>query len=176
MGVFKNLFGTRADSEAKGGERWGAAPAGCPGSAQISIEASSRPDLGQAPGEISSELRQWPVQLMLVNPQAPYLQGADLLIAADCTAYAYGDFHRKLIKGKVTLIGCPKLDDNELNIRKITEILNENDIKSVTVARMEVPCCGGIVSAVKTAIQNSGKIVPYSEVIITSGGKMVCVN
>lgn len=122
---------------------------------------------------VPSELMQWPVQLRLISPNAPYLNGADLLIAADCTAFAYGDFHRDFIKGKVTVIGCPKLDDNQYNSEKIAQILSSNDIKSITVVRMEVPCCGGMISAVKSAMLKAQCIVPYSEVTISSDGKII---
>jgi len=121
---------------------------------------------------VPSELMQWPVQLKLVSPNAPYFKEADLLIAADCTAFAYGDFHRDFIKGKVTLIGCPKLDDNQYNIDKISEILKNNTIKSITVVRMEVPCCGGMPYAVKEAMLNARCIVPYNEVTITADGRI----
>ncbi|MDH8677887.1 4Fe-4S binding protein [Fusibacter bizertensis] len=124
-------------------------------------------------GSIPSQLMQWPVQLRLISPNAPYLNGADLLIAADCTAFAYGDFHRDFIKGKVTVIGCPKLDDNQYNADKIAQILSANDIKSITVVRMEVPCCGGMISAVKSAMLKAECIVPYSEVTISSDGRII---
>ena len=122
---------------------------------------------------IKSELMQWPVQISLINPKAPYLKGADLLIAADCTAYAYGDFHRKFIKDRITLIGCPKLDDNEYYKEKLTEILSKNDVNSITVARMEVPCCGGIINAVRFAMLQSGTIVPYQEIVINNQGEII---
>ncbi|MDK2867196.1 MAG: hypothetical protein PWP51_2750 [Clostridiales bacterium] len=122
--------------------------------------------------EVPSELMQWPVQLKLVSPNAPYFQGADLLVAADCTAFAYGDFHRDFIKGKVTVIGCPKLDDNQYYIEKLTAILTANKIKSITVVRMEVPCCGGMPYAVKEAMLAARCIVPYQEVVITSDGRI----
>ncbi|ACQ52028.1 4Fe-4S dicluster domain-containing protein [Clostridium botulinum] len=121
---------------------------------------------------MDSELQQWPVQIKLVNTKAPYLQDANLLIAGDCTAYAYGDFHKKFIKDRITLIGCPKLDDNEYYKEKITEILKNNNIKSITVVRMEVPCCGGIVNAVKGAMLKSETIVPFNEVIISTDGRI----
>lgn len=124
-------------------------------------------------GVIGSELTQWPVQLRLISPNAPYLNGADLLIAADCTAFAYGDFHRDFIRGKVTIIGCPKLDDNQYNTDKIAQILEQNDIKSITVVRMEVPCCGGMIQAVKQAMLKSQCIVPYREVTISTDGRIV---
>lgn len=121
---------------------------------------------------VPSELMQWPVQLKLISPSAPYLQNADLLIAADCTAFAYGDFHRDFIKGKVTVIGCPKLDDNQMNTDKIAQILTESNIKSITVVRMEVPCCGGMIQAVKAAMLKAQCIVPYSEVTISTDGRI----
>ncbi|SMP67770.1 ATP-binding protein [Anoxynatronum buryatiense] len=159
-------------------------PCGCPGMAAKAIQrdhttstASSshesyeqvHADHHQAP----SELSQWPVQLNLVHPQAPYLQGADILIAADCTAYAYGDFHRDFIKGKITLIGCPKLDDNQHYQEKLTEIFRLNNPKSITVTRMQVPCCGGIVSAVRQAMLAAQVIVPYREVTIGTDGTLL---
>ena len=122
---------------------------------------------------VPSELMQWPVQLRLVSPNAPYFENAHLLIAADCTAFAYGDFHRDFIKGKITVIGCPKLDDNGYNTDKIAEILSQNLIKSITVVRMEVPCCGGMIQAVKSAMLKAQCIIPYTEVTISSDGKIV---
>lgn len=120
----------------------------------------------------SSELRQWPVQLKLINSRAPYLNGANLLVAADCTAYAYGDFHKDFIKDHITVIGCPKLDDVNYYKEKLTDILSSNDIKSITVVRMEVPCCTRIVSAVKAAMLEANKNLPYREVIIGTGGEI----
>lgn len=155
-------------------------PCGCPGTMAKSIE---RPVQGapklmankstEAQGEKTSELRQWPVQLSLINTSAPYLDGANLLIAADCTAYAYGNFHKEFMKDKVTIIGCPKLDNNKFYEEKLTEILRKNTIKSITVVRMEVPCCSGIVAAVKGAMLGSGTIVNYREVIITTEGEII---
>lgn len=124
-------------------------------------------------GNKPSELSTWPVQLKLVNTKAPYLEGADLLIAADCTAYAYGNIHKDFMAGRVTLIGCPKLDDNQYYMEKIEEILKGNNIKSLTVLRMEVPCCGGIVHAVKEAMLNARKIIPYNEVVIGTDGNII---
>ncbi|NLI93177.1 MAG: 4Fe-4S binding protein [Peptococcaceae bacterium] len=123
--------------------------------------------------ERPSELRQWPIQLNLINPQASYLQGADLLIAADCTAYAYASFHERFMKDRITLIGCPKLDDNDYYTEKIAEILQRNHPRSIKVVRMDVPCCGGIVRAVKEAMLKSGIIVPYSEVTVNSQGQII---
>ncbi len=117
-------------------------------------------------GDISSRLTHWPVQIKLAPVNAPYFRGADLLIAADCSAYAYGDFHRKFMDGKITLIGCPKLDMIDYS-EKLTQIISENDISSVTVTRMEVPCCGGIEFAVKQAVAASGKDIAVE--IVTLG-------
>ena len=118
-----------------------------------------------------SQLRQWPVQIKLAPVNAPWFDGAKLLIAADCTAYAYAGFHQDFIKGHITLIGCPKLDAADYSV-KLTEIIRNNDIQSVTIVRMEVPCCGGIESAVKTALQNSGKFIPWNVVIIATDGSI----
>ena len=153
-------------------------PCGCPGTMERSIKRNVNLSVRKTPAKISvgeevsvaSELNQWPVQLRLVNSKSGFLNGADLLIAADCTAYAYGDFHKEFIKGRVALIGCPKLDDNDYYRQKIAEILKDNDIKSITVVRMEVPCCSGIVSAVKAGMLQSGVIVPYKEVTIGIDG------
>lgn len=120
----------------------------------------------------SSQLANWPVQIKLVNPRAPYLQNAALLVAADCTAFAYADIHRKFMRNKVTLIGCPKLDEGDY-AEKLTAILQANDIKSVTVLRMEVPCCGGIAAAVRRALQASGKTIPWQVVTISTEGEML---
>ena len=119
-----------------------------------------------------SQLRHWPVQIKLVPERAPYFQGADLLIAADCTAYAYADFHHKFIHGKVVLVGCPKLDGVDY-AEKLAEIIRSNDIQSVTVVRMEVPCCGGLEMAAKRALQNSGKAIPCQVVTISIDGHIL---
>lgn len=116
-----------------------------------------------------SQLRQWPVQIKLVPTKAPYLDGAKLLIAADCSAYAYARFHEDFMKGHITIIGCPKLDSVDYS-EKLTEIIQNNDIKSVTIVRMEVPCCGGLEYAAKTALQNSGKFLPWQVVTISTEG------
>ncbi|UCG70646.1 MAG: hypothetical protein JSV09_06415 [Thermoplasmata archaeon] len=117
-----------------------------------------------------SQLKQWPVQIMLVPPSAPYLKGADLLIAADCVPFAYPDFHEDFLKEKVLLVGCPKLDDAEYYKEKITKILKENHVTSVTVVHMEVPCCFGMVNILKAAIEALGKDIPYSETTISVKG------
>lgn len=146
-------------------------PCGCPGiqSKEIKHQSSSKPEVA----EISqSQLNQWPVQIKLVPPNAPYFKNANLLVAADCTAYAYGNFHDKFMKNRITLIGCPKLDDGDYS-EKLTDILKMNDIKSVTVVRMEVPCCGGIENAVKNALKNSGKLIPWQVVVISTDGEII---
>ena len=150
-------------------------PCGCPGSQARAIRREADADRSaelQAAGEIRSELTQWPVQIKLAPVRAPYFDGAKLLIAADCSAYAYGDFHRKFIRDHVTLIGCPKLDDVDYS-EKLTEIIKNNDIKSVTITRMEVPCCGGIEMAAKKALQNSGKFIPWQVVTISTDGRIL---
>ena len=122
--------------------------------------------------EAVSRLAQWPVQIQLVPVHAPYFDGAKLLIAADCTAYAYAGFHERFMKGHVTLIGCPKLDSVEYS-QKLTEIIQNNNIQSVTVLRMEVPCCGGIEAATKAALQNSGKFLPWQVVTLSIDGNIL---
>ena len=119
-----------------------------------------------------SQLQQWPVQIRLVPVEAPFFQGTDLLVAADCTAYAYAEFHKEFIRGRVTLVGCPKLDSVDY-AEKLTEILRNNEIRSVTVVRMEVPCCGGMENAGKRALQASGKLLPWQVVTISTDGKIL---
>lgn len=119
-----------------------------------------------------SQLRQWPIQIKLVPINAPYFDNAKLLVAADCSAFSYGDFHNKFIKNHVTLIGCPKLDNEDYS-QKLCEIIKNNNIKDVTVVRMEVPCCGGIENAVKSALQNSGKFLPWQVVTISTDGRIL---
>jgi ferredoxin len=140
---------------------------GCPGSAARMMPRAS--DKAAPVAGTASELRQWPVQIKLIPVVAPYFQGANLLIAADCAAYARATFHTEFIRGKVTLIGCPKLDSVDYS-EKLTEIIRENDIKSVTVVRMEVPCCGGIEQAATKAVKDSDKFIPWHIVTLTVGG------
>ncbi|MCD8020986.1 MAG: 4Fe-4S binding protein [Clostridiales bacterium] len=149
-------------------------PCGCPGTQSKSIprESCSSASVGDDSSHIESRLSQWPVQIKLVPVNAPYFDGANLLVAADCTAYAYGDFHRDFIKKRITLVGCPKLDSVDYSV-KLTEIIAHNNIKSVTVVRMEVPCCGGIENAVKNALQASGKMIPWKVITISTDGKIV---
>lgn len=144
-------------------------PCGCAGS--MAKEIKREEPVVQC-GPQQSQLRQWPVQIKLVPVKAPYFDGANLLIAADCTAYAYANFHQEFIRGKITVVGCPKLDAGDY-AEKLTEIIRNNDIKSVTVVRMEVPCCGGIERAAVTALQNSGKFIPWQVVTISVDGRIV---
>ena len=151
-------------------------PCGCPGQMAKSIARTPTPkalptDDAAAFAPVA-QLGNWPVQIKLVNPRAPYLQNAALLIAADCTAFAFADIHRKFMRNKVTLIGCPKLDEGDY-AEKLSAILQANDIKSVTVLRMEVPCCGGIASAVQRALQASGKMIPWQVVTISTDGEIL---
>ena len=142
---------------------------GCPGSQARTLQHTpSVQPVTAAPAV--SQLRQWPVQIKLVPVNAPYFDGAHLLVAADCTAYAYANFHQDFIRNKITLIGCPKLDEGDYS-EKLTEIIRQNEIKSVTVVRMEVPCCGGIEHAVRTALQSSGKFLPWQVVVISTSGE-----
>ena len=136
-------------------------PCGCPGSQSRNIQREAAPAAEAPRAEQASRLSQWPVQIKLVPVNAPYFDGARLLIAADCTAYAYAAFHERFIKGHITLVGCPKLDSVDY-AEKLTDIIRENDIKSVTVVRMEVPCCGGLELAAKKALQQSGKFIPWA--------------
>ena len=143
-------------------------PCGCPGTHAKAIHRA--PAAPSAPA--TSQLQQWPVQIKLAPVNAPYFHGANLLVAADCSAYAYGNFHNDFIRNHVTLIGCPKLDEGDYT-DKLTQIIANNDIKSVTVTRMEVPCCGGIENAVKRALQNSGKFIPWRIVTISTDGRIL---
>lgn len=148
---------------------------GCPGTHVHAIaQKESKNNSVPAPNGAApqSRLGQWPVQIKLVPVNAPYFSGARLLVAADCTAYAYANFHEDFIKNHITLIGCPKLDDEDY-AEKLTKIIKENDIKSVTVVRMEVPCCGGIEAAVKTALAASGKTIPWQVATIATGGEII---
>ena len=145
-------------------------PCGCPGSAAKAIKRQETDSVSIAPQE--SELRQWPVQIKLVPVKAPWFDGAKLLVAADCTAYAYARFHQDFIKGHITLIGCPKLDAVDY-AAKLTDIIRNHDIRSVTVVRMEVPCCKGIENAVKTALCGSGKRIPWNVATIATDGSII---
>ncbi len=145
---------------------------GCPGTASRVIKRDIGYGTSERPTGIQSQLSQWPCQIKLVPENAPYFNGADLLIAADCTAYAYGNFHEDFIKGRITLIGCPKLDEGDYT-DKLTRIISANDVKSVTVVRMEVPCCGGIENAVRNALKASGKFIPWQVITVSTDGKIL---
>ena len=147
-------------------------PGGCPGTRMKTIRPTEPSGAAAAPAAVQSRLSQWPVQIKLVPVNAPYFDGAKLLIAADCTAYAYAAFHERFMKGHITLVGCPKLDSVDYS-EKLTEIIRHNDIKSVTIVRMEVPCCGGLEHAAKTALQNSGKFIPWQVATISTDGKIL---
>lgn len=165
-------------------------PCGCPGSQSRMLkrdhttqnadqindaqhQSEAAPAAASVPTQaMESQLQQWPVQIKLVPVNAPYFDGANLLIAADCAAYAYADFHNKFIKNRITIIGCPKLDEGDYS-EKLTAILQNNNIKSVTVVRMEVPCCGGIQNAAINALRNSGKMIPWQVVTISTTGDIL---
>ena len=144
---------------------------GCPGSAVAQFERCAEREAAPAAKPVS-RLAQWPCQIKLLPAQAPFFDGAKLLIAADCTAYAYANMHEEFMKGKVTLIGCPKLDAVDYS-EKLTAIIRDNDIKSVTILRMEVPCCGGLQRAAETALKNSGKFLPWQVVTISRDGRIL---
>lgn len=147
--------------------------AGCPGSnARTITRNAADSDVSVTAIPVSSQLKQWPVQIKLAPVKAPYFENANLLIAADCTAYAYGNFHSEFIRNHITLIGCPKLDEGDYT-DKLTDMIAGNDIKSVTVVRMEVPCCGGIEYAVKEALKRSGRFIPWRVVTISTDGKIL---
>ena len=147
---------------------------GCPGSRSMQIQRSETSETIKSTPSVEqlSKLQNWPVQIKLAPVSAPYFNGAKLLIAADCTAYAYASFHQDFIRNKVTLIGCPKLDQIDYS-EKLTAIIQNNNIQSVTIVRMEVPCCGGLEMAAKKALQNSGKFIPWQVVTISIDGKIM---
>ena len=146
-----------------------AAPHACPGSRPAAFVREARP---ASAGNVPSQLSQWPVQIKLAPVNAPWFSGADLLIAADCTAFAYGNFHADFIRGRVTLVGCPKLDAVDY-AEKLAQIFSANDIRSILVARMEVPCCGGLESAVRRALEMSGKDIPLAVSTIAINGELL---
>lgn len=149
---------------------------GCPGSRMRQMnqarEENQEETAPAAVGKPKSRLGQWPCQIKLVPPKAPFFDGARLLIAADCTAYAYANMHEEFMKGKITIIGCPKLDDVDYT-DKLTSIISNNDIKSVTIVRMEVPCCGGLQRAAENALKNSGKFIPWQVVTVSIDGQLL---
>ena len=159
-------------AQAQKAEQTAPLPCGCPGTHAKRIERNAQRVCDTPVEQTPSELSQWPVQIKLVPVRAPWLDGANLLIAADCTAYAYGNFHRRFIRNRIALIGCPKLDEGDY-AEKLSAILRENDIKSLTIVRMEVPCCGGIESAAKRALQASGKFIPWQVYTVSTDGKIL---
>ena len=165
--VKKNIMENKKKSEPEN------LPCGCPGTNSKSIcrDEIAESDISVKPAVIS-QLKQWPVQIKLVPVNAPYFNNANLLIAADCAAYAHGNFHNDFMKNKITLIGCPKLDDIDY-AEKLTAIISKNNIKSVTVVRMEVPCCGGIEHAVVNALKNSGKFIPWQVITLSTEGDII---
>lgn len=146
-------------------------PCGCPGSESRRLSRQEEAPVKTSEA-VPSRLNQWPVQIKLAPVNAPYFSGANLLVAADCAAYAHGDFHNRFIKNRITLIGCPKLDGVDYG-EKLTEILRVNDIRSLTVVRMEVPCCGGLERAAVNALKNSGKFIPWQVVTLTTDGRVI---
>lgn len=144
---------------------------GCPGTQSKAIKREAAPAQSKS-AFVASQLLQWPCQIKLVPVNAPYFEDANLLIAADCTAFAYGNFHNEFIRNHITLIGCPKLDEGDY-AEKLTQIIANNNIKSVKIVRMEVPCCGSIESAVKRALQASGKFIPWQVVTISTDGRII---
>ena len=145
-------------------------PCGCPGTQSKTLKRETNSTVPTR--SIESQLMQWPCQIKLVPVNAPYFEDANLLIAADCTAYAYGNFHNEFMRCHITIIGCPKLDEGDYR-DKLTQIIASNNIKSVKIVRMEVPCCGGIENAAKRAIQDSGKFIPWQVVTISTDGKII---
>jgi NAD-dependent dihydropyrimidine dehydrogenase PreA subunit len=145
-------------------------PHACPGSMAMDFRGERKAS-AVASARQNPELRQWPVQLMLVSPEAPYFKNAELLVAADCVPFAYPNFHSDFLAGKSLIIGCPKLDDAEFYIDKLTEMLKKNNIKGITLVNMEVPCCFGLQRIVEEAIQRSGKVLPIRQTVITIRGE-----
>ncbi len=143
---------------------------GCPGMKMMQRKPQE-PNIGAA--EIPSQLGQWPVQLKLLSPTAPYFAQADLMLAADCVPFAMGDFHPSLLKGHTIAVGCPKLDDRPYYVGKVAQILRLNDIRSLTVVRMEVPCCSGLTQIARMAIADSGKTMPFEEIAISLNGQII---
>lgn len=146
-------------------------PLGCPGMKMIQrkpVDAASG-----NPGPVPSQLSQWPVQLKLVSPIAPYFAGADLMLAADCVPFAMGDFHPSLLKGHAIAVGCPKLDDREYYVEKVGQILQVNEINSLTVVRMEVPCCSGLTQIARAAVAQSGQSMSFEEITISLDGRIL---
>ncbi len=171
--IVEKLFGPKSTS----GIPHSGVMGGCPGSQamEFNIDTEQVEKAGnQARVEIKSELRQWPVQLHLLNPQANYFRNADVILTADCVAYSMGDFHNKYLKGKSLAIACPKLDSNlESYVDKLTSMINDAQINTMTVLRMEVPCCGGLLQMAQTAAQNSGRKIPLKEIVVGVQGDVL---
>ena len=145
---------------------------GCPGSMSQALRHNDAPAAPAVTGGPVSRLAQWPIQIKLLPLEAPFYQGAKLLIAADCTAFSRADFHERFMRGHITIIGCPKLDEGDY-AEKLTEIIRRNDIREVTVVRMEVPCCGGLQRAAETALRSSGKFIPWQVVTLGRDGNII---
>ena len=145
-------------------------PGGCPGSMAMDFRGDKKAP-ARAAAQQNSELRQWPVQLTLVSPEAPYFKDSELLVAADCVPFAYPNFHSDFLAGKSVIIGCPKLDDAEFYVDKLTELLKKNNIRSITLVNMEVPCCFGLQRIVEEAVARSGKVLPVRQMVITIQGE-----
>ncbi len=149
-------------------------PQGCPGSQVLDFKAKEEGDTGEAVGKIESQLRQWPIQLHLVSPAAPYYEGADVLLAADCVAYALGDFHRQFLKGKSIAIACPKLDEGQdIYQEKIKSLIEDAKINSLTVLIMQVPCCMGLLNLAQQAAQAAQRKVPIKNVVVGVQGEVL---
>ena len=146
-------------------------PCSCPGTQSKAIKRDTPAPISKS-ATVTSQLSQWPCQIKLVPVNAPYFENANLLIAADCAAYAYGNFHNEFMRNHITLIGCPKLDEGDY-AEKLTAIIKNNNIKSVKIVRMEVPCCGGIENAAKRAIMASGKFIPWQVITVSTDGKIL---
>jgi Fe-S-cluster-containing hydrogenase component 2 len=161
------------DEKAVQAARRSPAPHACPGSALRELKPGGAPETDSAAPAAESELRHWPVQLKLVSPSAPFLKGADLLLAADCVPFALADFHRQFLRGRSVVIGCPKLDDPALYVEKLTEIFKSSGIRSLTVLHMEVPCCFGLKRIAETALEASGSRIPMRDVTVSLEGRVI---
>jgi Fe-S-cluster-containing hydrogenase component 2 len=155
--------------QSEGKSNTGRAAAGCP---SAKVRVLSKADSETGPGQQSSQLSHWPVQLTLVPAAAPFLKGADVVLAADCTAFAYADFHRDFLKNRALLVACPKLDDFEAHLNKLTEIIAKSGLKSLTVVRMEVPCCSGLTFMAKQAIAAANNPIPFREIVVGVNGEL----
>ena len=144
-------------------------PCGCPGSMAMDLRSGKKQPVAR--GRQDAQLRQWPVQLMLVSPDASYFKDSDLLVAADCVPFAYPNFHSDFLKEKSLIIGCPKLDDAQYYVEKLAELIKKNNLKSITLVNMEVPCCFGLQRIVEEAVGKSGKVLPIRQTVITIGGE-----